>query len=522
MLRPEVIDVNALIGDTAEMLGRLLGESILLEVEAGAQTAAVELDPGDLEQILLNLVVNARDAMPDGGALAIATAERTFVEPVPVDGLDPGDYVALMVADTGIGMDTATAGQAFEPFFTTKDAGKGTGLGLSTVYGIATRSGGAIELETSPGRGTTVTVYLPRADAAPKPAPAASRDRTEAAGTILLVEDATGVRTVVAELLRSAGYRVLEASSGDAALERARSYEGAIDLVLTDVVMPGMRGPALVAELHAVRPELKPLYMSGYADDVLSERDLEHAFLLHKPFSKAQLLARVGAAIESAASDHPNVVELRPRRAERTLRVVVADDHPAVLAAVRNTFASNGIEIVAEAADGASCVELVEALRPDVAIFDARMPELDGIAAARRTAAGAPGTAVILYSGFADRGLLVQATEAGARGFVLKDAPLADLVRAVRLVSEGQTYTDPRLAGLGTAGNADEGAPRLTARERDVLRLAADGMTNNAIADRLAISPETVQTHVRKAMGKLEAESRTQAVAKALRSSLIA
>lgn len=207
----------------------------------------------------------------------------------------------------------------------------------------------------------------------------------------------------------------------------------------------------------------------------------------------------------------------RPDNANDVLTCVVADDHPAVLAAAAEALRSNGIEVVGEARDGAEALAKIERLRPRIAILDARMPELDGIEVTRRAAAAAPGTSVVIFSGFADARLLDDALAAGARGVVVKDAPLADLVRAVELVAAGHTYVHPEV----TARGLPAATTGLTQRERDVLGLVANGLTNTDIAGRLAISSETVQTHVRKAMAKLQAESRTEAVAKALRLALI-
>jgi DNA-binding NarL/FixJ family response regulator len=204
------------------------------------------------------------------------------------------------------------------------------------------------------------------------------------------------------------------------------------------------------------------------------------------------------------------------------LTCLVADDHPAVLQAVSDILADAGIEVTARARDGAEALERLEATQPDVALLDLRMPGLGGIEVARRAATSAPGTAILLYTGLGDQALLTEALDAGARGFVLKEAPLPDLIRAVELVAAGGTYVDPVLGGLIARADPTHDLPSLTQRERDVLRLLSDGLRNEEIGKRLFISPETVRTHVRKAMDKLDADTRTQAVATALRQSLIA
>lgn len=210
------------------------------------------------------------------------------------------------------------------------------------------------------------------------------------------------------------------------------------------------------------------------------------------------------------------------RNEPQTITCLVADDHPAMVEAICDTLADEGIEIVGRAVDGEEALAKIQTRKPDVAVVDLRMPRVGGIETARQVARTTPETAVILYTAYGDRALLTEAIDAGARGFVLKEAPLADLVRAVRIVAEGGTYVDPVLAGALATADATAKLPDLTQRERDVLRLLADGMSNDEIGKELFISPETVRTHVRKAMEKLDADTRTQAVATALRQSLIA
>ncbi len=493
MAQPRELDLDAVISGSEEMLGRLAGETVRVVIRPSRSCAWVRADPGEIEQILLNLTVNARDAMPGGGALTIETSTL-------------GDEVVLAVSDDGLGMDDDTLAHAFEPFFTTKPVGYGTGLGLATVYGIVERSSGRIETDSEPGRGTTIRISLPRVEPTPGAAQIEPPDRTaREPATILLVEDAPAVRDVTRAILERAGYQVLEAAEGESALDLVRGSRERVDLVLSDVVMPGISGQELAARITELDPDTRIVLMSGYTD-TLSPDAPEGSALLPKPYTAEALLARLADELGPA------------HRPSTGLTCVVADDHPSILLAVSEALAARGIEIVAEARDGGEALARIEALSPRIAIVDVRMPGLDGIELARRVASVAPRTAVIVYSGYAERGLVDRALAAGARGFVLKGAPLADLGRAVELVASGDVYVDPQLAALD--GAADP--PRLTRREQEVLRLAADGMTNVDIAAELCISSETVQTHVRKAMTKLDAESRTQAVAKALRKSLIA
>jgi CheY-like chemotaxis protein len=266
----------------------------------------VVADPGQIEQVVLNLAVNARDAMADGGTLTIETAtaelDREYVDRHA--SVAAGLYVMLAVADTGTGMDAATQKRIFEPFFTTKEIGKGTGMGLSTVYGIVKQSGGHIWVYSEPGRGATFKVYLPIADAASPRAAAPHEAEPEVrAGTetVLLAEDEESVRLFTRTILERSGYRVIDATNPLAALDTARRYEGPIDLLLTDVVMPGASGTDLYRRLRATRPALKVLYMSGYTDDSVVRRGVldKGAPFLQKPFTGARLVRKVRSVLDS-------------------------------------------------------------------------------------------------------------------------------------------------------------------------------------------------------------------------------
>jgi CheY-like chemotaxis protein len=296
----KVIDVNQVVNGLGTMMRRLLGEEIEMQFNLAADLGSVNADTGRIEQVLLNLAVNSRDAMPHGGTLTIETANVT-VEKAGV--VKPGSYVALTVKDTGTGMDASTQAHAFEPFFTTKRAGSGTGLGLYTVAGIVKQSGGAVELKSQSGRGTSFRVYLPRVDRAPVSVEAAPPKIAAAGGaeTILLVEDDEMVRTLVRETMESNGYRVLEASDPLEAHVVAASYSNAIHLLITDVVMPKASGPQLAKELLRLSPGLKVLYMSGHTEHAISKRGVrrkEVAFL-PKPFTPAQLIAKVREVLEN-------------------------------------------------------------------------------------------------------------------------------------------------------------------------------------------------------------------------------
>jgi two-component system, cell cycle sensor histidine kinase and response regulator CckA len=303
VLRRALLDTNVVVRDIASMIGRLIGSSIDLKVALAGRTAPVLADRGQIEQVLINLAVNARDAMPQGGTLEIRTTvvDVTAAHASRLYAIRPGKYVRVSVCDTGIGMPPDVQARVFEPFFTTKDPGKGTGIGLSTVYGIVTQSGGGIFLTSEAGVGTTFDVYLPfatgfRTRSTPA-APVARLPSTEphGAATVLVVEDFDRVRVLAHKVLARYGYRVLTAQSGAEAIDLARACDDPIDLLVTDVVMPGMSGPELARALNTIRPDTPVVYMSGYAGDVLDQRgvDADEAAFLEKPFTPTTLARKV-------------------------------------------------------------------------------------------------------------------------------------------------------------------------------------------------------------------------------------
>jgi PAS domain S-box-containing protein len=305
-LAPRVIDLGELVEGIVPLLRRLVGEHIEIEVRSGPGSSWVRADPGGLEQVVVNLVVNARDAMPVGGRLAIAVAAEDIRLPRPdLPGIVPGRYATLAVADTGIGMDEATLAHSFEPFFTTKPAGKGTGLGLATVYGIVSMSSGWIGVDSRPGAGTRFTIYLPLVDAVAGDHGTADGVPGRAGGgseTILLVEDEDAVRAVARRVLEGAGYRVLAARHGAEALELAEVHEGGISLLLSDVIMPGMVGPVLAQQLVARHPGMRVLFMSGHVGDVLRQVGLGGHQLLPKPFTLDSLRDAVRQVLDEAVA----------------------------------------------------------------------------------------------------------------------------------------------------------------------------------------------------------------------------
>jgi PAS domain S-box-containing protein len=321
VMAPRLVDLNGIVASIHAMLQRLLGETINLVTVTAPDLGGIKADPGQMEQMILNLCVNARDAMPDGGRLTVRTANVDLDEAAAARLSDarPGPYVMLEVSDTGVGMDAETRSHLFEPFFTTKEQGKGTGLGLSTVYGTVKQSGGHIAVESEPGRGSTFTVYLPRVAAPVAPveraaaetpvarsgAPATEAVLTPGRGeTILLVEDAQRVRAVVREILEMSGYVVLEARHGAEALEVSNRHVGVIHLLVTDVVMPQMSGRELAQRLATLRPELKVLYMSGYTDDAIVRHGVLASGIafLSKPFTPNALALKVREVLDGVAA----------------------------------------------------------------------------------------------------------------------------------------------------------------------------------------------------------------------------
>jgi PAS domain S-box-containing protein len=299
VLQPRVLDLNAVITEIEKMLRRLIGEDIELLYELNTSLGRVKADPGQLEQVLLNLVINARDAMPGGGKLTIQTANTHLDKEYAGQhvAVVPGPYVMLAVSDNGSGMDEATRAQIFEPFFTTKEQGKGTGLGLATVYGIVKQSHGNIWVYSEVGQGTTFKIYLPRVDDEAEHLRPAERvgSLTQGTETILLVEDDQMVRGIASTILRQAGYTVLEAGDGESAVRTCRQHEGTIHMVLTDVVMPRMSGRAVADQLMELRPGLGVLFMSGYTEEAIVNHGVLHEGVnfLEKPFTPDTLTRKV-------------------------------------------------------------------------------------------------------------------------------------------------------------------------------------------------------------------------------------
>jgi CheY-like chemotaxis protein len=307
VIAPVNLDINAVVSGMEKMLRRLIAENIHFTLTLAPSLKHVIADASQLEQIVMNLSINARDAMPNGGELMIQTQDvdmdNNYVVLHPE--VIPGPYVMLAISDTGAGISREDQARIFEPFFTTKEKGKGTGLGLATVYGIVKQSRGYIYLYSEPGMGTTFKVYLPAAEHAgtlPGKLSDAQQLMSKNNETILLVEDETNVRSLAQMILKSCGYKILEAKSGDEALQICAQHKGPIDLLLTDVIMPGLNGHELATRLTSKYPDLQVLYMSGYTDDIITRHGIlsEGTMFMSKPFSSEMLARKVHEVLNKA------------------------------------------------------------------------------------------------------------------------------------------------------------------------------------------------------------------------------
>jgi nitrogen-specific signal transduction histidine kinase/CheY-like chemotaxis protein len=301
IIEPRLLNLNEIVSESNKMLERIIGEDVELRTNLAPDLWPIEMDPSQVIQIIMNLAVNARDAMPEGGQLTIETANMVLDETYTATHLKTqlGEYVLLALSDTGVGMNKAVQDHIFEPFFTTKETGKGTGLGLATIHGIVEQSKGTIWVYSEEGRGTTFKIYLPRATAEallPTAAPAIEKIST-GHETILLVEDNEGVRTLFSNVLEAQGYTVLMAADGQAALRLVKSQAGPIDLLLSDIVMPRLNGKLLAEQLSQIYPDLKIIFMSGYTDQTLGDLPPEASFM-QKPFSPMVLLRMVRQVLD--------------------------------------------------------------------------------------------------------------------------------------------------------------------------------------------------------------------------------
>ena len=422
MVEPEPMCLHSLVAECHSMLQRLIGEDIELVVESDPSEGSVMADRGQLHQVLMNLAVNALDAMPDGGTLTIQTRNvelgETYTAGHPE--IAPGQYVALRVSDTGVGIAQEIQERIFDPFFTTKPEGEGTGLGLSTVYGIVRQLGGSIAVSSEPGRGATFEICLPRLIGTAVAGAQATGAVVSARGseTVLVVEDQEPVRSFAVTVLKEHGYLVLDAASGDDALLLAERHPGPVHLLLTDVVMPHMTGKKLADRMTALRPEMKVLYMSGYAADVIARRDLleSGAPYLAKPFAPDVLAAKVREA-------------LGPPRLSAT--VLVVDDEASVRGLFERVLTAAGFDVVL-ARDGAEALKKARGQRFDLLLTDLVMPEREGLEIIRILRKERPDLKVVAVSGAFGGAFLKAAQLLGADATLLKPVSPERLLAAVQ------------------------------------------------------------------------------------------
>jgi PAS domain S-box-containing protein len=421
---PRPLDLNQFIDDNLGMLQRLVGEDIGVETHLAPSLWTVVADPGQIHQVLLNLVVNARDAMPRGGMVTLATSNVDVKEGdfSSHPGIARGHFVLFSVADTGTGIEAEALEHIFDPFFTTKGKGEGTGLGLATVYGIVQQAGGSISVHSKLGHGAAFQIYLPRSEAAisvrhkTAQAPALLRG-TE---TVLVVEDQDPVRKLTVRILKRHGYHVLEAAQGDEALLLVESYSQPIHLLLTDVVMPGMNGPELAKRLKPARPAMRVLYMSGYAADVITNRGLLEPGQKHiaKPFAPEELAQRVREVLGPVPAPVPD-------------GVLVVDDESQVRGLFQKVLAGAGYKVQL-AKDGNQALKMARAQQFDLVVVDLVMPEREGIEIIQTLRKEQPTLKIIAVSGAFGGGFLKVAKLLGANTTLAKPVDLDQLLSAVR------------------------------------------------------------------------------------------
>ncbi len=455
VLQPQPLDVRRVIDGLRPMLARVLRENI--EVRTGVPPALppAMVDPAQLEQVLMNLVLNASDAMPEGGTLSLEAGEATIDDTTAtVLGMPAGRYVTIAVSDTGVGMDEATRSRIFEPFFTTKaSTTRGSGLGLPVALGVIAQSGGHMIVDTAPGAGTTVTVYLPLPASEEAPEVRADASTTRGRGTVLIVEDHEAVRQLTADILRGHGYTVLTADHGADAIALVEARGGDIDLLITDVIMPRMSGREVAEALTALVPDLAVLFMSGYTQTAIVHKGVLETGLqfLPKPFTPDQLIQRVGDVLAArpgpvvtsgTTGAHPAVTPAQSPTPARP-RIVVADDEPGLRNLLVTTLSSAGYEPL-QAANGLEAVRLCESGRVDLLLTDLVMPDQEGLETIRRMRLERPAIPIVAMSGAFEGGFLEVARAMGAAAVIQKPFTPDQLVKVVaRVLGEQDKASRP-------------------------------------------------------------------------------
>lgn len=427
VLNLRVLNLNPAIADLQKMLERLIGEDVEIVTHLEPELKAVKADPGQFEQVILNLAVNARDAMPAGGTLTIETANVTGQQVRSHDAatVEPGPYVMVAVQDTGTGIEPQTLSLIFDPFFTTKAPGKGTGLGLSTVYGIVKQSGGHIAVESQPGQGATFRVYFPAVEYPEEIGvePRGSSISSGGAETILLVEDEATLRRLLASLLQAKGYTVLSAGGGEEALTLAKDWKGPIHLLLTDMVMPGMSGRELASRLTSLYQDLKVLYISGYTHETIADHGIAAgtAAFLEKPLSSGVLTRKVREVL-----DQPGARSIKPGA-----KALVVDDEESQLQLVKTFLGSKGFSVFT-ATNMDDALEIVAREHPRIAVLDILLQGPSGLDLLERMKRESPEVGVIMTSSVEDEAVTAYALKVGASCYLRKPFRLEELEKAVR------------------------------------------------------------------------------------------
>ena len=432
VIQPRTISLNESLRNLEKMLRRLIGEDIELVLQLDETEPAIQADAGQIDQLVLNLVVNARDAMPGGGKITIRTALRKQVDRMESGSAEPaGDAVELSVADNGAGIPPAVISRIFEPFFTTKERGKGTGLGLSMVYGIVKQNGGAIQVHSEPGAGTTFEVLFPVAERVALTEAAAEEAKPGLTGgeTILIVEDEPSVRKYIGEILASNGYNAIEAQGGREALRLAREHQGNIDLLLSDVIMPEMGGLELTERFVELRPATAIVYMSGYTDRPLPQEIADT--LLQKPFTPSALLERIRESLPEARLKSAGPAASEPPT-PRSGIILLAEDEAAVRLFAEDILSEAGYRVLS-AHNGRAALALAENLgeRIDVLITDVTMPEMTGPELATALRALMPHLMVVYTSGYSEQRLPDLKRGGGGASFLEKPFEPQELLRTV-------------------------------------------------------------------------------------------
>ena len=517
VVQTRVVDLNEAVTDATMLLRPLLGDRHELLIALYPGNASVEADPAQIQRLLMNLVMNAGAAMPGGGTVEIRTRSVVLGDDADRIGLSAGEHVRLTVRDSGTGMAPEVVRRAFEPFFTTKAKGEERASASRSSTGSRSALGDTSRSSPSPARGRAWSSCCQRSRRCPSNPVAEERPaETEGHGeVVLVVDDDEALRRSTARILSAHGYEVLEAVDGMDALERYRELDPSPAVLVTDVSMPRMTGPQLAAAVRDMEPRTHVVFMSGYAEGL--EEVGEDAPLVAKPL-RGRRPADGGVAGPGRRRGELSVSAV-------AISVLVADDHPLYRDALATAVARHpGLELVGQAETGTRALDAIERLRPDVAVLDARMPEIEGTEILQRLQRMSLGTKVVLVSGYLDGGLAYEAIARGAGACFSKLAEASDICDAIVAVAAGETVIPAEVqshVAREIRQRAVTERPELTDRELQILRRIADGASAPTIAGALGLSPATVKTHLRHVYEKLGVSDRAAAVAESMRRGIL-